>query len=227
MKVENSIGWQRIIKIMLLEFGKFENLKVLEFGAGSGTFSVLMAKLGSHTTLLDYSENALEKAHMLFKRNLFTAEFIKKDALSLEQGLLGKYDVSMSFGLAEHFKGVERVKIIKNHFDVLRKGGMAFISIPNKYNIPYRIALYIAEHSIPWDTGEEYPYSRKEIINICQHIGIKKYAFLGGSILPSLNFLYPIRVMKKRLGNHSGIRKEWGTFLDQYLSYGLVLYGRK
>lgn len=131
MKVENSIGWQRILKIMLLEFGKFENLKVIEFGAGSGTFSVLMAKLGSHTTLLDYSENALEKAHMLFKSNLFTAEFIKKDALSLEQGLLGKYDVSMSFGLAEHFKGVERVKIIKNHFDVLRKGGMAFISIPN------------------------------------------------------------------------------------------------
>jgi hypothetical protein len=80
----------------------------------------------------------------------------------------------MSFGLAEHFRGTKRIKINKAHFDVLRKGGIAFISVPNKHNPPYRISKFVAEHTGRCTVGEEYPYSRKELRNICEQIGITK-----------------------------------------------------
>jgi 2-polyprenyl-3-methyl-5-hydroxy-6-metoxy-1,4-benzoquinol methylase len=95
------------------------------------------------------------------------AKFLKHDALVLPVDLLGKYDISMSFGLAEHFRGVERTKIIKSHFDVLKKGGMAFISVPNRYNPPYRLSKFFAEHVNRWRVGAEIPYSRKELGDIC------------------------------------------------------------
>jgi 2-polyprenyl-3-methyl-5-hydroxy-6-metoxy-1,4-benzoquinol methylase len=232
VKAENSIGWQRIEKIISQKFQIFSNLNIIELGAGSGTFSAIMAKKGAKVTLLDYSDNAIRTARELFRRNRLNAEFIKQDALSLQVDLLNKYDISMSFGLAEHFRGDQRINIIKVHFDVLKKDGIAFICVPNKYDIPYRVALYIAEHSIPWRTGEEYPFSRKELGKICQQIGITKYAFLGSSLFYSLNFFYPFRVMKKMFmldGNLDTcqIRKERGTFIDQYIAYGLILYGIK
>jgi 2-polyprenyl-3-methyl-5-hydroxy-6-metoxy-1,4-benzoquinol methylase len=232
VKEENCVRWQRIEKIILKEFGSFNNLKIIEIGAGVGTNAALTAKGGAEVTILDYSENALKKARKFFERNRLPAEFIKCDALSLPVSLLGKYDISMSFGLAEHFRDAERIAIIKAHFDVVKEGGMAFISVPNKYNLPYRIFKLVAENTGRWSVGEEYPYSRKELGNICQQIGIKEYSFLGDSLLRSFNFINPLRIIRKMFKlknefNISSIKKEKGTLLDQYLSYALVLYGKK
>lgn len=228
---KNCIRWQRIEKVVLKEFESFNNLKVIEIGAGIGMNAALMAKRGAKVTILDYSENAIMKAREFFKINSLSAEFIKQDALSLPSDLLDKHDISMSFGLTEHFRGAERIKINKAHFDVLRKGGIAFISVPNKYNLPYRIYKFIAERTGRWTVGEEYPYSRKELINICKQIGITKYSFLGDSLLSSFNFINPLKIVRKmfkfkRPPNIYPIKKEKGTFLDQYLSYALVLYGK-
>lgn len=231
-KEENSIRWQRVEKIVLQEFGSFNNLKVIEIGAGAGTNGALMAKRGAKVTLLDYSVGAIKRAHEFFERCGLSAEFIKQDALSLPTNLLGKYDISMSFGLTEHFWGTRRKKINKAHFDVLRKGGMFFISVPNKYNIPYRIFKFVAEYIGRWRMGEEYPYSRKELRDICQQNGIIEYSFFGDSLFWSLYFINPFEIYKKKfkLKNHlniTRIKKEKGTFLDQYISYALVLYGKK
>jgi len=232
VKEENCIRWQRIEGIVLREFGTFKDLKVIEIGAGAGTNAALMAKKGAKVTILDYSEKALGRAHEFFERNGLTAEFIKQDALALTAEVPVDYDVSMSFGLTEHFKGSDRININKAHFDVLRKGGIALISVPNKYNLPYRIFKFIAEHTGKWPVGEEFPYSRKEFRSICMLIGIKEYSFFGDSLVWSLNFINPMKIVRKIFKlkanlNISGIKKETGTPLDQYLSYALVLYGRK
>ena len=233
VKEENCIRWQRIEVIALKEFGSFNNLKVIEIGAGAGINAALAAKRGAKVTMLDYSETALKRAREFFERNGLSAEFIKEDALSLPADLLGKYDISMSFGLTEHFKGSERININKAHFDILRKGGIAFISAPYKYSLPYRIYKFVAERTGRWGVGEEYPYSRKELRNMCQQIGITEYSFFfADSLFSSFNFINPFKVIKKMLKiknnlNISHIEKERGTFLDQYLSPSLVLYGKK
>ena len=229
---ENGIRWPRIERIVSQEFGSFDNLKVIEIGAGAGTNAALMAKRGAKVTILDYSEGALKRARHFFERNALSAEFIEQDALSLSTDLHDKYDISMSFGLTEHFRGSERLKINKAHFDVLRKGGITFVSVPNKYNLPYRIFKFAAEHTGRWVIGEEYPYSRKELRNICQQIGITEYSFFGDSLFGSFGFINPFGMMRKmsKLKKNLTIchvKKEKGTFLDQYLSYALVVCGKK
>ena len=83
----------------------------------------------------------------------------------------------MSFGLAEQFKGDNRISIIRSHFDLLRNGGISFISVPNKFNLPYRIYKFIAEAAGKWSVGEEYPFSRWELANIMKEKGIENYTF--------------------------------------------------
>ena len=134
--------------------------------------------------------------------------------------------------ITEHFKGAERKNINIAHFNVLSKGGIALISVPNKYNLPYRIFKFVAEHTGRWSAGEEYPYSRKELVNICQQIGITEYSFFGDSLIWSFNFINPLKAIRRLFKlkenlNISNIKKESGTYLDQYLSYALVLCGKK
>ena len=229
---EKSIRWQRLERIIQNNFVSFTGLKVIEIGAGAGTNAALMAKRGAQVTVLDYSDKALQAGRKFFARNGLAAEFIKQDALSLPMDLLDKYDISMSFGLAEHFTGVDRININKAHFDVLKQGGMAFISVPNKCNPPYRIFKFIAENVGFWHVGEEYPYSRKEFKEIGRQIGISEYSFFGDSFWQSFNFINPFKAARKifKLKNNfdiSNVRQGRGTFLDQYLSYALVFYGKK
>lgn len=231
-KEENAIRWQRIERIVSNEFGSFRNLNILELGAGVGTYAALMAMRGGNVTILDYSEEALERSHAFFKTNALKVKYIKEDALSLPSELHNRYSISMSFGLAEHFKGIDRINIIKAHLDVLRKGGISFISVPNKFNPPYRIFKFITESTGRWRFGEEYPYSRKELKYICHKIGIMEYSFFGDSLISSFDFIEPSIILRKifRLKNNANnlrYKKEKGTLLDEYLSYALVLCGKK
>ncbi|MBT7703782.1 methyltransferase domain-containing protein [Candidatus Peregrinibacteria bacterium] len=231
-KEENSIRWQRIEKIVLKNLGSFKGLKVIEVGAGAGTNAALMAKRGAEVTILDYSELAIKRSREFFKRNKLKAKFIQQDALNLPKELMSKYDISLSFGLTEHFKDQQRIQINKAHFDLIKKGGITFISVPHKHNLPYRLYKFAAELAGKWNVGEEYPYSRQEFRKICQKIGIKKYAFFGDSLIASFNMINPFRIFAKLLGfkqnlDISKMRPEKGTFLDEYLSYALVLCGFK
>lgn len=232
LKEENGIRWQRIEKRVIEDFGSFVGLRVVEIGSGAGTNAALMAKRGAHVTVLDYSEKALQRAREFFERNGLSAEYIQQDALALPDELLGRFDVCMSFGLTEHFTGEDRVRINKAHFDVLRDGGLAFISVPNKFNPPYRLFKFAAEKTGRWSAGEEYPYSRRELRRICRQIGVTKYEFFGDSLVESLRFVDPVVIARKLRGapprlDISRIRRERGTALDQYLSYALVLAARK
>lgn len=231
---ENSIRWARIEKAILDRFGSFEGLRVIELGAGVGTCSALMARKGAKITVLDYSETALRVSQELFRALGFAAEFVQCNALNLPSHLLHSFDISMSFGLTEHFIGQKRIAINKAHFDVLRGGGIAIISVPNRYNPPYRLWKWILQSRNKWIYGEEYPYSRKELREICRQVGVTDYFFAADSLISSfkfLNIINPLRLARKFLSggkplgkNPASARvKEKGTFLDQYFSYALVL----
>ena len=228
LKEERSIRFQRIEKIISTRFGDFNGLRVIEIGAGAGTNAALLAKKRAKITILDYSQNALSRSKELFSRNNLQAEFICEDVLALPGDLHGKFDIAMSFGLAEHFKGEERVLINKSHFDLLKKSGVAIISVPNSANIPYLIHKLMAEALGWWTVGEEFPYTRKEFRHICQKINIKNYTFLGDSFWASFELINPAKLIRKLFKikpnfNYQKIRLEEGTLIDEYLSYALVL----
>ena len=232
-KEEKSIRWNRIKQFVLKEFGSFKNLKTIEIGAGAGTYSALMAKEDADVTLLDYSDKALQRSREFFKRNRVEGKFVYENALELPKDYFNKYDLSMSFGLTEHFIDQDRININKVHFQVIRNGGMSFISVPNKYNPPYRILKFICELTGRWGVGMEIPYSRNELRKICHEIGINEINFLGDSLFSSLQFVNPFRILKKFLKvkvspvNIELIPYEKGSFLDEYFSYALIVVGKK
>jgi SAM-dependent methyltransferase len=203
-------------------------LRVIELGGGSGTNAALLARRGADVTVLDYSEKALVRSRDFFAGNNVVAEFVCRDALDLPAILHEQFDVSMSFGLSEHFRGEQRLLINKSHIDVLKKGGIALISVPNSLNPPYRIYKFAAEILGVWKAGEEHPYTRGELKSICARLGIKQYVFVGDSVYSSLNFINPVRAFKKILNlkpssDLSTVRLERGTPVDEYFSYALVL----
>jgi 2-polyprenyl-3-methyl-5-hydroxy-6-metoxy-1,4-benzoquinol methylase len=223
---EHSIRWQRIANIILKDFGSFEELKVIEIGAGLGTYSGLMAKRGAKVTILDNSPNALLRAMDFMEANGLSAEFIKADGLYPPTEILGKYDISMSFGLAEHFSGKERAKIIGSHFDVLRNRGITFISVPNKYNLPYRLYKFVSEKTNRWIVGEEHPFSMQEMRSILKQIQPVEYHFFGESLISSFRYFFALPGVRKvlKFPHKANVR---GCFLDKYLSYALVVYAKK
>jgi SAM-dependent methyltransferase len=218
---ENGVRWQRIEQLILARFGAFKDLRVIEVGAGAGTNALLFGKRGATITILDYSKKALERSKEFFARNRCKAEYILADALALPEELLGQYDVSMSFGLAEHFQGRERTRIIRSHCDLINKSGMTLVSVPNKYNIPYRMFMFASKVSRTWQFGEEYPFSRKELGHICRTIGIPVLRFVGDSFWSSFRFIKLFSLFMKR--DMNVVRKEKGSWLDEYLGYSLVL----
>jgi 2-polyprenyl-3-methyl-5-hydroxy-6-metoxy-1,4-benzoquinol methylase len=229
---EKTIRWQRLEKIIFREFGQFEGLRVIEIGAGAGTNAVLMAKRGAQVTILDYSEAALKRSAEFFARNGLSAQMVCQDALALPPEMLGHCDIARSFGHTEHFRGDARVQVNKAHFDLVRPGGMAFISVPNKFNLPYRVFKFAAERVGAWHVGEEYPYSRGELGRICEQIGIRNYHFFGDDFFWSLHFISPLyaarklRIVKPDYST-ARLKKEKGTPLDEYIAYALILYGKK
>jgi 2-polyprenyl-3-methyl-5-hydroxy-6-metoxy-1,4-benzoquinol methylase len=220
--------FQRMSKEVIRRFGTFEDLKVIEIGAGAGTNAALFGALGSDVTVLDYSAKALERSRVFFERNELSARQVHADALDLPADTLESFDISISFGLAEHFVGEDRVRIIRSHLDVLRPNGVSFISVPNRANPPYRVYKLLTQRTRLWNVGEEYPFSRHELASICSRLGVREYSFFGDSLLESFRFVNPIALARKvrRKQPPTGqqrVRVQRGTFLDERLAYALVL----
>ncbi len=226
---EQRVRWQKIHEIVIEKYGSFRGLHCIEIGAGSGHYSMLFARLGAHVTLLDYSNKALKFCQAVFMDNGISenqAHFIHMDALRIDSTFLNKYDISMSFGVAEHFAGKGRTGIVKAHYDVLKHGGITFISVPNAHCIPFRIYQLTARLK-KRDTIQCHAYSRGEFKNIAKENNIKKYDFIGSSYIDAYNPLAFYRRKRGLTGDISKIRKENPSRLDKYLGREITFIGTK
>lgn len=225
-----SVRWRRIRERALSDRASLEGLRVIEIGAGVGTAAALFAEEGASVTVLDYSPRALERAEAFFSANGLSATFVAADALDLSDELRGAFDVSCSFGLAEHFTGERRVAMIRSHLDVLAPGGHTFISVPNRANPPYRAYKFAAERTGRWKVGEEYPFSKRELLEIARKADASDAEVFGESFLGSLYFLDVARIMRRLRGkpdnyDTSRIRQQKATPIDDW-AYALILHAR-
>ncbi len=160
---EQSPRWASIVRTLENRYGSIEGLNTVELGSGRGDFSVLLARCGARVTLIDYSETALELARQRFSRLNLPGSFIQADILNDLQTHEQKFDVSLSSGVIEHFKGADRLHTVGAHCITIRPGGTAIISVPHARCLPYRLWKAYLELRGWWPYGMEIPYSINEL----------------------------------------------------------------
>ncbi|MDO8964775.1 MAG: class I SAM-dependent methyltransferase [Coriobacteriia bacterium] len=229
---EAGVRWLRTERLVNERFGGFSGLRVIEIGAGAGTVAACMAARGAHVTILDYSPRALERSAEFFERAGISGDLVNADALALPADLLGRFDIAMSYGLAEHFTEPQRTTIVRAHLDVVRDGGLALVSVPNAANAPYRIYKVLAELAGMWGSGEEYPFSRREFEAMVPALDVAEHGFFGDSLAASWSWIDPVRIGRKLLKHPesfdtSRIKPEREGPLDELYAYALVLWAVK
>ena len=98
--------------LIVERFGSFGGLRAIEIGAGRGLNGFLFAERGAEVTLLDNVVLALEQARALFDAHGLSFAAEEADLFALPDELRGAFDVSMSYGLCEHFLGERRQAVV-------------------------------------------------------------------------------------------------------------------
>jgi SAM-dependent methyltransferase len=178
--------WHAQERVVRERLGGFGGLRAIEIGAGRGLNGVLYAERGAKVTLLDISDYPLEQARPLFEARGLEFEPVVADAFDLPENLVGAFDVSMSFGLCEHFLGERRRTIVAAHLAVLRPGGVAFIGVPNRHAPVYRAWMAVLKRTGSWPFGTEEPYTAAELADLGRAAGGEPLEPVYGSFAASV-----------------------------------------
>jgi len=178
-----------------LNKSSLKGLKFLELGSGIGITSFFFASRGANVTLLDNSDNVLESIKGYWQ-DRFKYNFIKKDLFNFNPNK--KYDVVYSFGLCEHFTGLERQRVLEKHIGFLSKGGIALISVPHKYGIFYQLQKKLQELIGTWSFGLEIPFSKKEFRNFAYKNDLEYEITCSGFLSSMYDFFIrkPLKLFK-------------------------------
>ena len=214
--------WGLIVARLNRDFGAIAGLRSIELGAGRGDLSALLAQHGADVTLWDRSSVALNEARWRFDRRNLPAEYAQGDLLGDLSPWSGRYDVSLSSGVIEHFKGGERSRVIAAHREVLRAGGVAIISVPHAWCVPYRLWKFYLELRGWWPYGMERPYSRPELTRRARAVGLTQIETHCMGIWQSIGDHWI-----KRLRGHGPDWVARRSRLDGLMGFTLLLLGRR
>jgi SAM-dependent methyltransferase len=163
--------WRAQERIVRERFGGFDGLRAIELGAGRGLNGQLYAARGADVTLLDELDRPLEQARELAAANGLEVDTVRGDVFDLPPELQGGFDVSMSFGLCEHFLGERRRAVVRAHLAVLRPGGVAFVGVPNRLAPAYRLWKGVLTRRGTWPLGTEEPFTAGELERLAREAG--------------------------------------------------------
>lgn len=210
-------GLQRAIKE---SFGG-RKLSCIELGAGEGDFSVLLAEQGHRVTLLDFSAAALDRARARFERLGLTAEYVQADLFEFAEQHAGSFDIAVSLGVAEHFSGAMRQRIVKAHRQVLASGGLALVSVPNACCVPYRVWKSYLHLRGRWRYGYEAPFTPWEMRRAGRRAGFDSQSIYQTGFAASVDACL--------LKLATGRRRGWGdgpAWLNRVSGWSVNLLGR-
>ena len=159
-----------------------KELNLLEIGCGNGASMLLLADGMKNCLGIELFEGNKEEFNALMKKlNVNNCEF---RILNIEKEKLDtKFDRLISFEVIEHLKDENSVKI---YYDILKDGGLAAITVPNKWWIfeTHGASLPI----LPWNRipffswlpriiHEKFAnariYTKKRIIKLLESAGFK------------------------------------------------------
>jgi SAM-dependent methyltransferase len=178
--------WRAQERLVEERFGAFEGLRAIEIGAGRGLNGLLFAQRGAQVTLLDNAPTPLAQARELFAQAKVPVETVEADLFDPPSATRDAFDVSMSYGLCEHFLDGRRLAVVRAHLDVLRPGGLALIGVPNRYAPVYRLWVATLQRRGTWPLGTEVPFSARELSELAERAGGQPLEPVYGSFVASL-----------------------------------------
>ncbi|MBU0963017.1 MAG: class I SAM-dependent methyltransferase [Nanoarchaeota archaeon] len=220
--LKNSFFWKQLKLELLKDFGTLKDIKILELGSGRGEMSLLMALEGADITLVDESEFALKEAKKLYSEFNCKVNLIRKSMFDIKKA---DYDITISFGLAEHFTEEKRLEVFKKHYDCIKEKGLIILSVPNAKSFPYRIYKSIAQLLRFWKYGLEVPYTEKELNEIAKKLKIKNFRVIRSSFLNAFYHFLIINPLKL-LGLNLRERFMDSKILNKY-GYAIIFIGEK
>lgn len=163
-----SRRWRVQRDLVERRFGSFDGLQVIEIGAGRSTNALMYAMQGAEATVLDRSSVALEQSRRRFSRQGLDVHTVETDLFDLPAELRDRFDVSMSFGLCEHFVQHRRQQVVAAHVELVKPGGLAVVNVPNRLSPPYRAWMALQKRRGTWQLGTEVPFSGTEISDLAK-----------------------------------------------------------
>jgi uncharacterized protein YbaR (Trm112 family) len=138
---------------------KFTNS--IEIGSGTGSYSLLLKKLNlvKNAILIDSSISALKISKALFENLNVPACHIHANGLDLPF-VSKSFDISLSGGLIEHFKGEEQTRLISEH---CRVGKTVICQVPTQSFFYWLQRAGITMLNGKWPFGYEKPISLKQL----------------------------------------------------------------
>ena len=217
-----SRRWSLITDRLTRDFGSLQGLRTIELGSGRGDLSVLLAQQGARVTLLDANESALEQARTRFEGLGLTADYVKGNLLAPEASWSSRFEVALSSGVIEHFRGEDRTEVVRAHHMALRPGGTAVISVPYAWCVPYRIWKCYLELRSWWPYGMEIPYTRRELRSHAQRVGFTDTETWTMGFLQSVGVHW-----WQRLAGSRPVWAESNSRLDSIMGLVLLLFARR
>lgn len=144
----------------------------IELGCGSGSFSLLLKKLGivKEVTLLDYSTASLEAAHRLFEHFGESCTLVHS-AIESAPFQPGAFDLALSAGVIEHYRTpLKRLGCLQAHLEL---GRFTFVQAP--VSSPFywlsRTAFTVLNRG--WPFGYEKPSTTRELRGLASSAGAR------------------------------------------------------
>ena len=173
-------GWQRSLGMLLALGEPLECLQVAEVGCGSGTHALTLNLLGATTTLIDADAAALAVAQAAFHLYGRTGTFHQANVLDpVPAALVGRFHYVVSGGLAEHFRGPDRVTCLAFHRALLRPGGVTHIGVPNRLSPFYQLVRGVRILTGTWELDVEVPFSPGELRALARAAGFARAVVRG------------------------------------------------
>ena len=169
---------------------EFEDLKVLEVGAGSGRDSDDIASRGGIVYTLDYSEEALDLMRVSLKSPI---EIVCGDAKAVPF-TEGSLDVVFHQGLLEHFRDPET--LIRENHRILKKGGILLIDVPQRLHY-YTLLKHILMAFGKWFAGWETEFSPGQLRELIRAEGFEIVAMYGENLYPPIWYRGLRRILRK------------------------------
>ncbi len=185
--------------------------RVLNIGCSEPIDELWLVRKAGEWVAVDYSPRSIDAARTILENELATplrerVSLVTADARSLPFEA-ESFDVVLAFSTIEHIPGgADREKVLREVKRVLRPGGHFIITVPNRWNLSYRLWSTRRQRSGLAEFGYECFYSPIELRRLLVKSGFRPLKFASELRLIGVARFSPLLLFTRFVTQYFGAR---------------------